>query len=184
VATVARAAQHDWRAAAFFAPLARAAAEVAAVSDWLDRWLGGDDETPDEGAEALDPVHDIVLQLTAVRDERAERHDRPGGLSTGARPSEGRLRAAFVVPGGAARNAAQNAANGRTRRPPRTRKPPSSRSFLRAGGGTRTHDLPLTRRLLYQLSYSGARIMVGEVSLASRPRDAESHGVGKRFKET
>jgi hypothetical protein len=25
----------------------------------------------------------------------------------------------------------------------------------RAGGGTRTHDLPLTRRLLYQLSYSG-----------------------------
>jgi hypothetical protein len=29
---------------------------------------------------------------------------------------------------------------------------------IQAGGGTRTHDLPLTRRLLYQLSYSGGRV--------------------------
>ena len=29
-----------------------------------------------------------------------------------------------------------------------------------AGGGTRTHDPSLTRRLLYQLSYSGAHRMV------------------------
>ncbi len=32
----------------------------------------------------------------------------------------------------------------------------------RAGGGTRTHGLLITSELLYQLSYSGERLMVGE----------------------
>jgi hypothetical protein len=35
------------------------------------------------------------------------------------------------------------------------RKAPRYRAFHGAGEGTRTPDLPLTRRLLYQLSYSG-----------------------------
>src|ERR671935_336869 len=34
---------------------------------------------------------------------------------------------------------------------------------MRAGGRTRTAGLALTRRLLYQLSYSGARQMVGQI---------------------
>jgi hypothetical protein len=48
----------------------------------------------------------------------------------------------------------------------RARETPSAaagrRGASRAGGGTRTHDRPITNRVLYQLSYSGESRIVGE----------------------
>jgi hypothetical protein len=46
------------------------------------------------------------------------------------------------------------------------KEPATVPSHIRADGGIRTHDLPLTRRLLCQLSYVGK--LVGEIPPKAR----------------
>jgi hypothetical protein len=49
----------------------------------------------------------------------------------------------------------------------------AEQDFIEAGEGTRTPDLPLTRRLLYQLSYSGT-VLIGYVVLTLRHASCSS----------